>query len=231
MTGEDALGASDLHPRWIQQADLHGLDDHRAKVMASAAEGLRRLTLELGGNDAGIVLDDCDPSAIAKDLFWGAFINGGQTCAAIKRLYVHRKLYGPVCEALCAYAATVPMGEGLSERTLLGPVQNSRQRAHVAALVDDAYARGDKILCGGKIPDGPGYFYPITLVSDVNPGARLVVEEQFGPALPILPFDDLGAAVAMANNTPFGLGGSVWSVDAKRAKARSATPRVRFGLD
>ena len=185
------------------------------KVMANAARTLKRLTLELGGNDAGIVLPDADPEAIAEDLFWGAFINGGQTCAAMKRLYVHDSLHDAVCEALTAYARAIPMGNGLDETNMLGPVANRMQFDKVSRLVADAAGRG-RVLLGGSAEDG--LFFPVTLIADLPADAPLVAEEQFGPALPILRYHDVEEAIAAANASDNGLGGSVWSRDTARAR-------------
>lgn len=188
------------------------------KVMASAANTLKRLTLELGGNDAGIVLPNVDAKAIAEGLFWGAFINGGQTCAALKRLYVHDSVYDDVCRELTAYARNVPMGDGLADGSILGPLQNRMQYDIVSSYVEDAKAKGGRVLIGGDPKGGPGYFYPITLVADVDHGCKLVDQEQFGPALPIIRYRDLDEVIAKANDNPAGLGGSVWSSDVDAAR-------------
>jgi acyl-CoA reductase-like NAD-dependent aldehyde dehydrogenase len=185
-------------------------------VMRSAAETLKRLTLELGGNDAGIVLPDADPAKIAEGLFWGAFINNGQTCAAMKRLYVHDSIHDAVCEALVAYAKAIPVGDGLDEGSVLGPVQNRMQFDKVSRLVADAAGRGTVLLGGAP---GEGLFFPPTIIAGLANGDPLVDEEQFGPALPVIRFSDVEEAVAAANDSPNGLGGSVWSSDIDAAKA------------
>lgn len=185
------------------------------KVMASASETMKRLTLEMGGNDAGIVLPDCNPQQIAEGLFWGAFINNGQTCAAMKRLYVHDKIYDEVCDALTAFAKNIPVGPGSDEKSVLGPVNNKMQHDKVSRLVADAKKNG-RVLLGGE--PGDGLFFPVTLVADLPADAPLVTEEQFGPALPILRFTDVDDAVRQANNSENGLGGSVWSRDIEAAK-------------
>jgi phenylacetaldehyde dehydrogenase len=197
-------------------------------IIKSSADTVKRLTLELGGNDAGIVLPDADPKAIAEGLFWGAFINTGQTCAALKRLYVHNAIYDAVCAELTAVAAAMPMGNGLDEANVLGPLQNRAQYDIVASLVDAARDSGARILLGGNPdPDQPGHFYPATLVADIDNSNPLVAEEQFGPALPIIRYSTVDEAVALANGLDVGLGASVWSADA--AQARKVAARLEAG--
>jgi acyl-CoA reductase-like NAD-dependent aldehyde dehydrogenase len=197
-------------------------------IIRSSADTVKRLTLELGGNDAGIVLPDADPKAISQDLFWGAFINTGQTCAALKRLYVHDSVYDAVCEELTAVAAAMPMGVGLDEKNVLGPLQNKAQYDIVANLVEAAKASGARILLGGNPdPEQPGYFYPTTLVADIDNANPLVAEEQFGPALPIIRYGSVEEAVAMANALDVGLGASVWSSDLDAA--REVAARLQAG--
>jgi acyl-CoA reductase-like NAD-dependent aldehyde dehydrogenase len=197
-------------------------------IIKSSADTVKRLTLELGGNDAGIVLPDADPQAIAEGLFWGAFINTGQTCAALKRLYVHEDIYDAVCAELTAVAAAMPMGNGLDEANVLGPLQNRQQFDVVARLVEAARDSGARILLGGNPdPDQPGHFYPATLVADIDNDNPLVAEEQFGPALPIIRYSTVDEAVAMANGLDVGLGASVWSAD--QAEARKVAARLEAG--
>ena len=192
-------------------------------IIRASADSVTRVTMELGGNDAGIVLPDVDPTAIAQDLFWGAFINTGQTCAALKRLYVHEDVYDEVCEALVEVARTMPMGVGTDENNVLGPLQNKPQFDIVDRLVESARASGARILTGGD-PDreAVGHFYPTTLVADIDPQNSLVVEEQFGPALPIIKYSSVDEAVEMANSLDVGLGSSVWSADRDAALAVAA---------
>jgi acyl-CoA reductase-like NAD-dependent aldehyde dehydrogenase len=197
-------------------------------IIKSSADTVKRLTLELGGNDAGIVLPDADPKAIAQDLFWGAFINTGQTCAALKRLYVHEDIYDAVCDELTKVAAAMPMGNGLDEHNVLGPLQNQAQYDVVANLVEAARDGGARILLGGN-PDTnqPGYFYPTTLVADIDNDNPLVAEEQFGPALPIIKYSTVDEAVEKANGLDVGLGASVWS--SNLPAAREVAARIQAG--
>ncbi len=219
VTGDNDLGAIlTTHPD-IGKVVFTGSTPTGRKIMASAAPTLKRLTLELGGNDAGIVLPDADPQSIAEGLFWGAFINNGQTCAALKRLYVHDSIYDQVCDALVAYASKIKVGDGFAEDSMLGPIQNRMQFDIVASFVRQAVEKGGRILIGGAPAEEKGYFYPVTLVADIDHGADLVDKEQFGPALPIIRYTDLEAVIAKANDNPAGLGGSVWSSDIEKAKA------------
>lgn len=193
------------------------------EIIKSSANNLARLTLELGGNDAGIVLPGTDPAAIAENLFWGAFINTGQTCAALKRLYVHDSIYEEVIDALKAVTEKMPMGNGLDEANVLGPVQNKKQFDIVSGLVEDAKSRGGRVITGGSAATELGeLFYPITLVADLKDGDPLVDEEQFGPALPIIRYSDVEDAIASANGLETGLGASVWSSDPKQAREVAA---------
>lgn len=185
------------------------------KVMQSAAATMKRLTLEMGGNDAAIVLPDANPEAIAEGLFWGAFINNGQTCAAMKRLYVHDSIHDAVCDALVAHAAGIPVGNGADEAAVLGPIQNQMQFDKVARLVADAAKRG-RVLLGGE--PGQGLFFPPTIIAGLQNGDPLVDEEQFGPALPVIRYSGIDEAIAAANDSPNGLGGSIWSSDLEAAR-------------
>jgi acyl-CoA reductase-like NAD-dependent aldehyde dehydrogenase len=225
--GRDVGARLSAHPG-VDKLMFTGSTATGQAIIRSSADTVKRLTLELGGNDAGIVLPDVDPKAIAEGLFWGAFINTGQTCAALKRLYVHTDVYDDVCAALVEVAKAMPMGRGLDEQNVLGPLQNRAQYDVVARLVDAARDSGATILLGGDPdPDAPGHFYPTTLVADVDDDNPLVAEEQFGPVLPIVRYDDVEQAVAMANGLDVGLGASVWSSD--REAARAVAARLEAG--
>lgn len=188
------------------------------RILSNSANTLKRLTLELGGNDAAIVLPDTDINQVAESIFNTAFLNMGQTCAAIKRLYVHESQYEEMCKVLANLASNQVVGDGLNPATTFGPVQNARQYQLVSELVEDARRNGGHIVCGGEASSESGYFYPPTIVSNVSNGVRLVDEEQFGPVLPLISYSQIEDAVRMANSCDFGLGGSVWGSDLELAE-------------
>lgn len=217
LSGGDALGPwMSSHPG-IDKISFTGSTQTGRRVMESAAVNLKRLTLELGGNDAAIVLPDIDVEALAPILFWGAFSNSGQVCVAIKRLYIHEEVYDRLAEALVRIAQETPMGRGTEEGVRLGPVQNRQQFERLKDLLADTRSNGYRILVGGEIPSGKGYFFPVTLVDNPPETARVVQEEPFGPILPLLKFKDVDEVVARANDSEYGLGGSVWGRDEEQA--------------
>ncbi|RYF42086.1 MAG: aldehyde dehydrogenase family protein [Comamonadaceae bacterium] len=227
VSGPGEVGAALADHPDVDKIMFTGSAATGAKIAAAAARNLTATTLELGGNDAAIVLPDADPKSIAMDLFWGAFINMGQTCACAKRLYVHESLHDALVGELHAIATAMPMGDGMQEGIAMGPVQNRMQFDKVVALVESARAQGARIVCGGAAPAGPGNFYPLTLVTDIADGARLVDEEQFGPVLPIIRYREVEDAIASANRLDAGLGASVWSADT--AKATAVALRLQAG--
>jgi acyl-CoA reductase-like NAD-dependent aldehyde dehydrogenase len=196
------------------------------KVLVSASSNLKRVTLELGGNDAAIVLDDADPEAIAPSIFWAAFGNSGQVCMAIKRLYVHERIYEPMCAALTEIARSVKVGDGFDPEVKIGPLQNKMQYEHVLAILEDTKRHGARILAGGHALDRPGYFVAPTIVAGITEGTRLVDEEPFGPILPILRYTDIEDAIRRANATRYGLGGSVWTKDLEKGAEIAARLEV-----
>jgi acyl-CoA reductase-like NAD-dependent aldehyde dehydrogenase len=217
ISGGDALGAWMTEHPVPRKISFTGSIETGKKVASAGAADLKRLTLELGGNDPAIVLPDVDPKQVARKLFWGAFENSGQVCSAIKRLYVHEQIYPALLDELGELARNVKVGDGLDPASELGPVNNRPQFERVIELVEDARRRGGRAVTGGQPIESSGYFYPPTLLTEVSEGVRVVDEEQFGPALPVIPYRDLDDAVERANATHFGLSGSVWSADVERA--------------
>jgi acyl-CoA reductase-like NAD-dependent aldehyde dehydrogenase len=187
------------------------------KIMAGAAATVKRVTLELGGNDAGIVLPGTDIDPLLQKLFWGCFINGGQTCAALKRLYVHEDQYEEIVSKFAQFVAQIPVGPGMDPKSLIGPVSNRMQLDKVVDYVEDARARGARIVCGGTRTPGRGFFYPLTVIADATDEMRVVSEEQFGPVIPIIKYRTVDEAIRRANAVEVGLGGSVWGNDPSEA--------------
>lgn len=186
-------------------------------VMRSAAGALKRLTLELGGNDAAIILEDADPQTAAAGIFKAAFTNAGQICGAAKRIYVHDRLFDDFADALRAQIDAVVVGDGLMPGVTLGPVQNQRQQERAAELMSAAEADG-RIVARKEAPESNGFFLPPTVFTDLDDSHPLVTEEQFAPILPLLRFSDEADAIARANASEYGLTASVWSGDPARAE-------------
>jgi acyl-CoA reductase-like NAD-dependent aldehyde dehydrogenase len=219
VSGGDELGAWMTSHPGVRKVSFTGSVATGKAVAAAAASDLKRVTLELGGNDPAIVLDDVDVSAVADGLFWGAMANCGQICTAIKRVYAPRNLHDQLVDALADRARSVKVGIGTEPDTQMGPINNRPQLDRVTELVNDAVARGGSVAAGGNRLDGDGYFFQPTVLSAVSDGMRIVDEEQFGPVLPVVAYDGVEDAVRRANDTHFGLSGSVWSADPDRAAA------------
>ncbi|MDT0386031.1 aldehyde dehydrogenase family protein [Streptomyces dubilierae] len=219
VTGREPLGARLASHPGIRHVTFTGSVSTGRAVAEAAAASLARVTLELGGNDAAVLLDDVDVDRIVDRLFWAAFRNCGQVCMAVKRLYVPARLHAEVVEALAQRAKAVAVGPGLNPETQLGPVNNAQQLARIERVTQQALADGARAAAGGHRQDGPGYFFAPTILTDVPPGSAVVTGEQFGPVLPVLPYRSLDEAVDAANGTGFGLGGSVWGTDLDRAEA------------
>jgi acyl-CoA reductase-like NAD-dependent aldehyde dehydrogenase len=218
ISGSNDVGAHLVAHPGIAKVAFTGSTPTGRAIMASASASLKRLTLELGGNDAAIVLADADPKAIAPALFGLAFFNSGQVCAVIKRLYVHTSIYDAVCAEVAALANGATVGDGMDPATAFGPVQNRAQYEKVLRVLDDARKHGNIIAGGGPLKT-PGYFVPITVVRDIEDGTVTVDEEAFGPILPIIRYSDLDEVIARANASPYGLGASVWSSNVEKAAA------------
>jgi len=222
IAGGDDLGPwMTAHPG-IDKISFTGSVATGKKVLASASTNLKRVTLELGGNDAAIVLDDVEPAKVARDIFWAAFANCGQICLAIKRLYVHDSIYEPFCQEMATLARSVKVGDGMDPDVQMGPIQNKTQYEKVLGFLEETRRLPVRILAGGHALDRPGYFIAPTIVADIKEGTRLVDEEPFGPILPIIRYTDVEDVIRRANNTRYGLGGSVWTNNIERGAAIAA---------
>jgi len=226
LAGGDALGQWMTEHPGINKISFTGSVETGKKVMASAAGTLKRITLELGGNDPAIVLEDVDPEAVAKKLFFACTVNSGQVCMAVKRIYAHEKIYEELCSALAQEARAAVLGSGMDPDTQLGPIQNKMQYDKLVDIQNDTKRSGAQFLAGGDVPDRPGYFFMPAVVTGLEDDARLVREEQFGPIIPVLKFTDVDDAVSRANDTTYGLCGSVWTADLKRGAEIAAKLEV-----
>lgn len=226
LSGGNEAGSALVAHDDVAKITFTGSTDTGRKIMAAAAPTLKRVTLELGGNDAAIVLPDADIAAIAPAIFAFAFFNSGQVCAVIKRLYVHDSLYDAMCDAIVGLASAAKVAPGSDASAEFGPVQNKAQYDKVLHYLAES-AKAGKIVAGGKVTGGPGYFVPLTVVRDVADGSAIVDEEPFGPILPILRYSDVDDAVGRANASPFALGGSVWGSDV--AAAAKVAARLESG--
>ncbi|REF73392.1 aldehyde dehydrogenase family protein [Paracoccus versutus] len=216
ITDLNDLGAAmSSHPD-IAKISFTGSTETGKRVMASAASTIKRLTLELGGNDAAIVMADADPKEIAPKIYGSAFLNAGQTCIAIKRVYAHEDIYDELCDELAALASASVVDDGMKQGAECGPLQNKAQFEKVKYYLQNAIESG-KVIAGGDIPERPGYFISPTVVRDVSDGTAIVDEEQFGPILPVIRFADVDHVMAVINNSTLGLGGSIWSNDQETA--------------
>lgn len=227
-------GSNELGPQMTAHPDIAkisftGSTETGKHVIRSAAGTVKRLTLEMGGNDAAIVLPDADWDSIIPQLFWGAVGNSGQWCVGVKRLYVHSSFHAAFVEAFVSYARHQTVGDGLDPATRVGPVQNKMQFDKLRGFLDDIKANGYKVVLGGEIDENrPGYFIPVTVVDNPPEDSMIVREEQFGPIVPILAYDDVDDVVERTNASPYGLGGSVWGRDTQAAVA--VANRIESGM-
>ncbi len=187
--------------------------------MESCAKTLKRVTLELGGNDPAIVTKNADVATMAPAVTEIAFTNSGQVCIALKRIYIHESIFDKFRDAMVAHIKTMKLGDGTTEGTTHGPIQNSMQYERVKEFFGDIEKEGQTVAVGGKNPDdSPGYFIQPTIIDRPKDDSRIVVEEPFGPILPILSWKDEDEVIARANDTKMGLGASVWTTDMEEAR-------------
>ncbi|WP_231601516.1 MULTISPECIES: aldehyde dehydrogenase family protein [unclassified Salinibacterium] len=219
VTGPDPLGAAMVSHPVPRKVSFTGSTAVGKRVAVAAAEDLKRVTLELGGNDPAIILRDVNVQEVADSLFWSAFANNGQICLAVKRVYAHKDVKQELVEALGEIARKARIDDGMTDGVQLGPINNKPQFERVKDLVRDAVGRGARVVAGGEALDRDGYFYKPTILDGVEDDFRVVDEEQFGPVLPILEFTDESDAIDRANNSEYGLTASVWSADTEHALA------------
>lgn len=228
VTGRGVLSRALSTLPGVRKISFTGSTEVGTAIMAQAAPTVKRVTLELGGNDPAIVLPDADPVFTAAGIIGSAFRNAGQVCMAVKRVYVPRSMAGELTEALAAAAAGLVVGRGLDAGTGMGPMHNAVQRDLVSRLVTQAVNDGGRLAFGGGTGTSlPGYFMQPTIVADAPQDTPLVTTEQFGSALPVSVYDDVEDVLDQLNRQEFGLGASLWSPDLDRAGELSA--RIEAG--
>ncbi|KAH9235740.1 hypothetical protein K456DRAFT_51133 [Colletotrichum gloeosporioides 23] len=221
LSGDDNLGPWLTSHPGVDKVSFTGSTATGKRVMESCAKTLKRVTLELGGNDAAIVLPDVDIKAVAPKIVTLALYNSGQVCIAIKRIYIHESIYDELLTEMANVVNSFPVGDGQQEGTMLGPVQNQMQFERVKDLLKDIEEQKHKLAAGSTAPasNGKGYFITPTMVDNPPDNSRIVVEEPFGPVFPVLKWSNEKEVIQRANNTDMGLGASVWSKDLENAQA------------
>ncbi|HWZ46493.1 MAG TPA: aldehyde dehydrogenase family protein [Candidatus Saccharimonadales bacterium] len=218
VTGDGAAGAA-LLQSGIHKMVFTGSVATGKRVAQAAASRLLPVVLELGGKDPMIVLEDADLEVVSSAAVWGAFMNAGQTCLSVERCYVHESLYDRFLQLCAEKAIKLRVGDGAHPDTDIGPMIHQRQLQTVREHVEDALAKGARLLCGGAaLPQlGPSFYAP-TVLAEVNHSMRIMREETFGPVLPVQSFKTEDEAIALANDSEFGLSASVWTSDTRRGE-------------
>lgn len=227
--GGRSVGASLVAHPGVDKVSFTGSSATGVNIARQSSEYLRPLTLELGGNDAAILLPDGSIDDLVREIVSMGLANRGQFCAGIKRVYVPIDLHDEVCDKLVQAAAKIRIGAGFEPDIEMGPIQNKAQFDKICAYVDDAKAAGGQVLIGGAPLEREGYFYPPTVFSGVGDGVKLVDEEQFGPVVPIIAYEDLDAVIARINAGKYGLTGSIWTADLERGAELAARLHVGTG--
>jgi phenylacetaldehyde dehydrogenase len=224
--GETTGAALVAHPG-VDKVAFTGSTSVGKLINKSATDTLKRVSLELGGKSPVIVLPDADINTVVGGAANAIFFNAGQVCCAGTRLYAHKKVFDQVLEGVTAAAASIQLGPGLDPKTGMGPLVSKEQQERVLGYIESGRKEGAKVLTGGDAPSSPGFFVKPTVLANVRPDMKVVREEIFGPVLVAQRFEDLDDLAALANDTPYGLGASVWSNDLRAVQR--LVPKIRAG--
>lgn len=228
LTGDGpGTGAPLVSHPLVNKVSFTGSSEVGKLIGRSCVDNMTRCTLELGGKSPVIVLDDCDPAAAAAGAANAIFFNQGQVCCAGSRLYVQKKMFDRVVADVADHASKLKLGHGLDPAAQMGPVVSQEQLDRVCGYIDIGRQQGAKVLTGGGRAAGGGYFVQPTVLTGVQPDHRVVREEIFGPVLVAMPYDDLDQVAAWANDTPYGLGASIWSNNL--SKVNRLIPKLQSG--
>ena len=226
LFGQTTGAALVAHPG-VDKVAFTGSTEVGKIINKNATDTMKRVSLELGGKSPMIVLPDADPNAVMGGTAGAIFFNAGQVCTAGSRLYVHGSIFDKVIAGVSAAAASIRLGPGLEEATEMGPLVSKEQQERVLGFIESGRQQGTSVAVGGEAPSHPGYFVKPTVLVNVNPNMRVVREEIFGPVLVAQRFDDLDDVVKAANDTPYGLGASIWTNDL--SAAHRLIPRIKAG--
>ncbi|KAI0512939.1 aldehyde dehydrogenase [Xylaria bambusicola] len=218
LSGDDSLGPWLTSHPGVAKVSFTGSVETGKRIMASCAGTLKRVTLELGGNDAAVICDDVDIPSVVNSVAFLSFVHSGQICMAIKRIYVHEKIYDQFLAEMVKQVKTFKMGDRSDPEAFFGPVQNEMQYEKVKSLYAKIGAEGWKAAVGGEIKDSEGFFLPATIIDNPPDDSEIVQHEPFGPIVPVLKWSDEEDVIRRVNDTKLGLGASVWSSDVPRAQ-------------
>ena len=227
LTGKSSIGEAIITHPDTRAVLFTGSVETGKRVMELASRGLKKVILELGGKDPAIIFPDADIERTINGVVWGAFMNAGQTCASIERVYIHENIYDVILDGILEFTKELKLGDPLDPDTEIGPMTTEGQRMLVEAHIEDAKEKGAKIIYGGKKPDRPGYYLEPTILTDMNHDMIAMQDETFGPLLPIMKFKETDEAIRLANDSKYGLTASIWTKD--EMLAREVARKIETG--
>ncbi len=227
LTGRSSIGEAIITHPDTRAVLFTGSVETGKRVMELASRGLKKVILELGGKDPAIIFPDADIERTIKGVVWGAFMNAGQTCASIERVYIHENIFDVLLDGILEFTRQLRIGDPLKPDTEIGPMTTEAQRMLVEAHIEDAIEKGAKVVYGGKRPERPGYFLEPTVLTNMNHEMIAMQDETFGPLLPIMKFKNTEEVIKLANDSKYGLTASIWTKD--EMLARQVARKIETG--